>query len=166
MHSEAHDVRLGIAVKSSAFVAAPDPFKKLWGNPIYFSFARAVLELIDYAKGDIVILTCDEDPATAMQMYQLYTRMKQVDTAARAQLKAISFGDDEYIPALQAADMVASLIRSEARKHFFNESYPHEPLFLALTRSPQDSDALVIAATAFVDEPIIETCALKVGSSS
>jgi hypothetical protein len=117
----------GMAVKSSAFEAAPLPFKKLWGNPIYFSFARASLELIDYAKGDVVMLTCDEDPATAVQMYQLYTRLKQVNAEARSQLKAITFGDDEYIPALQAADLVASLIRSAVRKHFFDESYLHEP---------------------------------------
>jgi hypothetical protein len=78
----------------------------------------------------------------------------------------IAFGDDTFVPALQAADMVASLMRSEARKRFFNESYYHEPLFTALSRQPSDGEAIVIAATAFVDEPVIEKCALKAAAQS
>ena len=146
----------GLALKCSAFASAPPAFKKMWGDPIYFAFTRAVLEFMDYAKGDVVVLTCDENPATAMQMYQLYTRLKQVDPACRGQLKQIAFGDDAFVPAIQAADMVASLMRSEARKRFFSEAYDHESLFTALTRQPNSDEAIVIAATGFVDEPVIE----------
>jgi hypothetical protein len=154
----------GLALKGSAFESAAPSFKKTWGDPIYFAFTGAILEFMKYAKNDIVILTCDENPATAMQMYQLYTRLKQVDPAARNQLKQIAFGDDNFVPALQAADVVASLMRSEARQRFFNEPYDHEPLFNALTKQPNSPEAIVIAATAFVDEPIIERCTLKVAS--
>jgi hypothetical protein len=155
----------GVAVKSSAFEASPISFKKMWGNPIYFSFTRTVMEVLDHAKGNVVVLTCDEDPATARQMYELYTRLKQIDESARRQLKAISFADDEYVPALQAADLVASLVRSEARKQFFNESYAHETLFAALTRS-KDSDSLAVVSAAFVDESILEKLATKPSQSA
>jgi hypothetical protein len=93
-------------------------------DPYYVSFTRGLLELLDYIQyEDRLCIVCDEDPETAVTCYAHYRAVKDSWKQARKQAVSISFANDFYFPALQAADMVAGLARLEANRQFFGEDY-------------------------------------------
>ena len=86
-------------------------------DPYYTAFARGVWELVDYIHDDDRIsLVCDDDEATAWDCYQHYRMIRRAEDVVRRKTVSLTFANDEYFPALQAADMVAGLARHEARR--------------------------------------------------
>jgi hypothetical protein len=105
-------------------------------DPYYLAFARATLELLDHVhKDDRISIICDHDQDTAWACYQHYRGVRNAHEAVRKKTVAISFADDEYFPALQAADMVAFLARLEAKSQFYGDRYDFRRLFRHLTTS-------------------------------
>jgi hypothetical protein len=87
------------------------------------------LELLDYIRHDDRLnIVCDDDPETALVCYEHYRAIRAAYKKAKKKAISISFADDFYFPALQAADMVAMLARNEARRIFFGEDYESRDL--------------------------------------
>jgi len=85
----------------------------------------------------------------ALPMYKLYRRIKIVEPETRDKLSALCFADDRFLFGLQAADLVASLLRRESGKVFHGTTYDYEPLFAALVRQPEDSEKIRSVGFAF-----------------
>ncbi|MFZ0799059.1 MAG: DUF3800 domain-containing protein [Terriglobales bacterium] len=121
----------------------PGAKKRLGGSddPAYLAFLRVGSTLQEYAArdDDQISLTCDDDLGTAWNFYQLYRRVRVIDPIARKKFIAIAFANDKHYPALQAADMLSSLVRLEAYRQFSKRPYDFIPLFKHLTqdRGPQ-----------------------------
>src|SRR6266567_3312717 len=72
-------------------------------DPYYVAFARALLELADYAQeGDLINLVCDDDAETAWDCYRHYRGIRRAHEKVRRKTIALSFADDKHFPALQA----------------------------------------------------------------
>ena len=109
-------------------------------NPAYVAVLRTMMEIKDYFGADSRIsITCDHDNHTAWNVFQIYKRLKHLDSKARESLIALTFADDKHFPALQAADMVSSLLRREASRLAGIHPYDFLPLYEHLTRERDTS---------------------------
>jgi uncharacterized protein DUF3800 len=109
--------------------------KKVGGSadPYHTAFLRVMMLLADYAQGNHISLICDDDNETAVTSYRYYKRLRPVDSVRGEKFVALTFADDEHFLALQAADMLSSLTRLEAKRRFFSDYYDYVPLFNYLT---------------------------------
>jgi hypothetical protein len=130
-------VGIACAFEVKGYTSFPQRSKDLLGgsdNPFYVQFLRTILLLVDYAKPEENIsMTCDEDDETAWNCYQLYRRVKELDSRARRKLMALTFANDLHFPALQAADMLSFLCREQALRQFYGTSYEYQKFFRYLT---------------------------------
>jgi hypothetical protein len=111
-------------------------------NPFYIQFLRTVMLLAEFARPEEnITMVCDEDEETAWNCYRLYKRVKQIHPKVGRRLAAISFADDTYFPALQAADMLSFLCREQAKLQWFGESYEYQDFFRYLT-DPRGTSSL------------------------
>jgi Protein of unknown function (DUF3800) len=108
-------IAIGCVVDVRAFKKLPSHFFQVFGDdPSYMSFMRIMMQVTDFASAtDKISLTCDEDEETVWNFYRLYRRLKKVWPGVRERLAAISFADDRFVFALQAADFIAAIIRLE-----------------------------------------------------
>jgi len=105
--------------------------RKLGGaaDPYYTAFIRGLMEIVDYVhEDDRISVVCDDDEETALDCYRHYRGVRKVHPAIRQRTVSLTFANDKYFPALQAADMVAFLSRHQARKLFYNIPTLYEPL--------------------------------------
>jgi hypothetical protein len=128
----------GIAFDAKSFRQLPSHvFQALGTDPNYVAFMRSLLRVLEFTPdGDHISIVCDDEEETAWTFYKLYRRVKKVWPGARKKLIALTFGDDAFMFALQASDVVSSLMRLEARFELFNEPYDYRPLFEALSQQP------------------------------
>lgn len=108
-------------------------------NPYYMNFLRGLLEIVKYIRhDDRLSIVCDDDLETAWLCYQHYRAAREKMPKIYRRTMAITFADDRHCPAVQAADMVALLVRHEARYRFFKQDYEFRDLFdyLATLRAP------------------------------
>ena len=134
----------GIAVDVRAFDKLPTHFFQSYGHdPVFVSFARALLKVIDFTPDkDKIVFTCDDDEEVGVHMFRLYRKVKKVWPYARNKLVAISFADDRYLFGLQAADLVAGLIRLEAGRTLLRVKYDYLSLFKELIKNPERSEKI------------------------
>jgi hypothetical protein len=98
-------------------------------DPYFVAFARGLLALNDYVHADDKIsIVCDHDLETAWDCFRHYNGIRRAHDLIRKQTISLSFADDEYFPALQAADMIAYLARLEAKRQFYKTPYSYKPL--------------------------------------
>jgi hypothetical protein len=103
-------------------------------DPVYVVFIRTMMEIKDYFGPDSQItINCDYDNQTAWNFFEIFKRLKHLDPKARKSLIALTFADDKHFPALQAADMVSSLLRLEATRLAEIHPYDFLPLYQHLT---------------------------------
>lgn len=155
-------VIVGTALDVDAFTKLPSHYHQFLGNdPFFTAFLRTLIEVLGLTHpDDKLTVICDDDEQMAPPMYKLYRRVKLVDSDARNKLKGLCFADDEYLFALQAADMISSLIRREADKRFFNTPYDYERLFIALTAQPRPSEEKIWGCNiSFADKQTLEQLA-------
>jgi len=89
-----------------------------------------LLEIAGYVQGsDKISLICDDDIQTAWDCYRHYRSVRRVDSEINDKVASLSFADDEYFPALQAADFVAFLSRLEAKRQFYSDFNMYLRLF-------------------------------------
>jgi hypothetical protein len=127
-------------------------------NPHMIAFAGAVYRLLDEnGPNDKLSLVCDDEEEMALPCYDLYRRVKKYNEDARRRLACLSFADDAVFLSLQVADMVASLVRLEARRRFFGEQYEYSALYeLIATDNPRlgtvwfDAEAIVKLGEGFL----------------
>jgi hypothetical protein len=132
-------VAVGCWIDVKAFKSLPSHFFQVFGHdPAYMAFVRTILILSDFTPDrDGTVLVCDEDEETALAFYRLYRRVKKVVPEIKRKLAAISFGDDDAIFAVQAADLVASMVRLDALSRRDKKKHQYRPLFEALTAQPK-----------------------------
>jgi hypothetical protein len=58
-------------------------------------------------------MICDDDRSTAWDCYWHYRGIKAANEDVREKIVSLGFPNDQYFPALQAADMLAYLSRLE-----------------------------------------------------
>jgi hypothetical protein len=103
-------------------------------DPYYIAFVRGLLELVNYVQGDDKLsIICDDDKATAWDCYRHYRGICRVHAEVRDKTVSLTFADDKYFPALQAADMLAFLSRLEAKMRFYGIPYSFRKIYLTLT---------------------------------
>lgn len=88
----------------------PDIRKKIGNseNPYYLAFVRALLALVDYVQDDDVLsVICDYDLETAWDCYRHWMGVRRVHEEVRKKTVCLSFANDKFFPALQAADLMA-----------------------------------------------------------
>jgi hypothetical protein len=103
-------------------------------DPYFVAFMRGGGEVLDYAQDDDrVSIICDDDRETAWDCYRHYRGLCTALEKWRDKIISLTFADDRYFPALQAADMVAFLSRLEAKRQFYGTRYDFKGLFDYLT---------------------------------
>lgn len=150
-----------VAVDVSAFSSLPSRYHQILGDdPFFTAFLRMLLEIIKSTHPeDKLMMVCDDEEQMAEPMYKLYRRVKIVYPEARDKLKSITFGDDEWMYALQAADLVSSLVRLEAAKRFSGTAYDYEGLFAEITKKPDSTEKICACGIGFLDRPMLENMA-------
>ncbi len=96
---------------------------------------------------------------TALPMYKFYRRLKLIDSDAGDKLAAISFADDSVLFGIQAADLVASVMRFEAHKKFFGTEYDYRKLHETITKQPSGDEQIHLVEYAFCDERMLRRTA-------
>lgn len=131
-------VVMGCVVDVRIFKKLPPHFFKVFGNdPSLMAFMRVMMQVAQFSNGrDRVQMICDEDEGSVLNFYRLYRRFKQVWPGARNRMVGISFVDNRYLFALQAADFIASIIRLESTTRLTKKPYDYRKLFRALTVNP------------------------------
>ena len=122
---QAYDVRgfKSLTPKAKIGIGSPD-------DPHYLAFTRGLLEVVNYVHpDDRLSLICDDDEATAWGCYSHYRAVRKASDEIRVKIVALGFANDEYYPALQAADMLAFLSRLEAKRQFYGIKYLWNRLF-------------------------------------
>lgn len=154
MYQKAFGFRPRVSIDAEAFRNLPSHYFKVLGDdPFFTAFLRAVLDAVNLVpEGDRLTMICDDEEQMALPMYRLYRRIKIVQPEIRDKLAAICFADDRYLFALQAADLVASLVRRESGKTFHNSTYDYGNLFAALIEPPNPSERISSVGFAFCDK--------------
>lgn len=147
----------GVAIDVAAFKKLPQHFFKTYGNdPIFVSFARALLKVVEFTPdNDKISFTCDDDEESSVDLFRLWRRVKRVFPGAKQKLVAMCFADDRFLFALQAADLVSSIVRLQAHKQFFHTPYDYTALFESLSEQPQKHEKLWDLQIAFADNAML-----------
>jgi hypothetical protein len=135
---ESFEIGVALAVNVEAYTRTPQHIKKSIGgkDPFYFSFLNGVMLIARYVQDDDKIsFVCDDDEGAAETCLKMYRKMKILDKEWKRKLSAITFANDHVFVALQAADMLSSLVRLQANYEFFSQPYDYEPLFAYLGES-------------------------------
>lgn len=146
-----------VTIDVRAFKKLPSHFFQTFGNdPVFVAFARAMLEVVGFTPAhDKIIFVCDDEEEKALPFYKLYRRVKKVWPEARDKLVAISFADDKYLFALQAADLVAALMRLEAGRRLARVRYDYLPLSKAVMKKPDRTEQMWTVGVAFGNKPML-----------
>jgi hypothetical protein len=115
--------------------------KKLLGgssDPFYWAFVRGLTEIVDrIGEDDKISIICDDDEETAWNSYLHYREAGKARWEIPKKSVALTFANDTYFPALQAADLVAFLTKHEANEQFFKQPNIWSRLYSRLTTEPE-----------------------------
>jgi hypothetical protein len=133
-----------VAVKVEAFNALPEQLKQEVGrNANYFAFRWAVFAMTSHIRsteGNHIHLVCDEDEEAVPEFYKWYKKVKIDLPQMQRCLASICFGNDLFLPQLQAADVFAGINRQEAKRRLIGTEEANSPVhFKELTKGEEDS---------------------------
>lgn len=114
------------------------------GDPYFVSFKTALIKTLDYVKptpDSILSVMCDDEEQYAPLCYKLFNKVRREYPALRKLLSSICFGDDELILPLQAADLLAYIVRSESARKFHGVHSECDELYAKLL-SVDDGDKI------------------------
>jgi hypothetical protein len=108
--SEAKHVRVAACMSSEQFKRLPQQQRKLFKNDLHYAMFESCLkgafqEMAPYPQ--TVVVGCDLSTEYSAKCVELFNSLRTGNASMRARFSAIICGDDEKIPALQMADMVA-----------------------------------------------------------
>lgn len=83
-------------------------------------------------KEDQLGIYCDDDDRTVESFAKFVKRKKLRDPSSRDRIIQLTFADDRFYPALQAADMLAYVEREEMVRQESESSPSPSPLYLAI----------------------------------
>jgi hypothetical protein len=110
-----------VAVDVKAFASLNDSQRKsLGGTPQYLAFKRVIGELVEYYKGrdEQLSVICDDDQQCSPQYYRILNELRHQSRPFRKTIVSLCFADDKHFSPLQASDMIAYLVRTEAERRF------------------------------------------------
>lgn len=127
---------IGIAIDVPAFEWLSPETKRLLGkDPQYMAFSRAISDMTKYIpNGSHGSIICDDEEQFGVHSFKLYCKLRRHPKALWGKLTSISFANDDAYPMLQAADMISSITRLEARRRYMGETYEYEQLFEAMNK--------------------------------
>lgn len=97
-------------------------------DPYFVAFLRGAAALVDFTHADDkVSMICDDDEGTALDAYRHYRSLRKFPLIHK-KLVSISFADDKYFPALQAADMLVYLARLKAKQLWYGDRHDYGAL--------------------------------------
>lgn len=142
-------------VKGYALI--PWEAKRLLGgshDPYLMSFVNGLLELLKHIpEDDRISIICDDDVLSAWDAYLHYRESGKSEGKIRKAMIAISFANDKYFPALQAADMLAFLTRYEGEERFYGRSNSWSALYEHLvSKSSREHRGLMRWFESYQDE--------------
>lgn len=114
--------------------------KNLGGShdPYQLAFIRGLLAIKDYAgKDDVVSIICDDDEVTAWDTYMHFRGIFKALPEIKDSFVGISFAKSQHYTPLQAADMVAFLVRREAAARFWDKPNEYKRLGDYLMTDPE-----------------------------
>lgn len=147
-------VAIGCWIDVKVFNNLPSHFFQVFGrDPSYMAFVRTLLQIVDFAPDtDRVVLVCDEDEETALAFYRLYRRIKKLIPDVKRKVAAVSFCDDTHIFAVQAADLVAGMVRLDALSRRDKKKHQYRKLFKAFTANPEKHERIWFCGVAKGDK--------------
>lgn len=123
------------AVDIRAFKSLPShQRRKVYkGDPYLLAFATVINRVVDrLSKGEILSIVCDDEEHYAVRCYKMLAQAKNNHPYLRKAITSICFGDDKQMVALQAADMLAYLMRAEAAFRMHATEYKYADLYKQL----------------------------------
>jgi hypothetical protein len=137
-----HEIRkavcfgIGVAVDCRAFRALPEQDRLTLKNPHYWAFQYAILIIQRCARErypnetDIkFVLCCDEEESYAEACLKMFINLRMRFPEMRRTFVSFGIGDDKCFFQLQAADLIASLVRREADRKFYDAPFDMKPLY-------------------------------------
>jgi hypothetical protein len=123
-------------------------------DPYQLAFIRGLLELKNYTgKEDVVNVICDDDEVTAWDTYMHFRAIFRAFPEIKDRFVGISFAKSQHYTPLQAADMVAFLVRREAAACFWNKPNEYKRLGdYLMTDSKAASQGVMRWYSVFADE--------------
>jgi hypothetical protein len=106
-------------------------------NPHHLIFVRSLLAIMQYAgpEGRVSIIV-DDDELTSWDTYVHYRSIAKALPEIAPQIAALTFAKSQHFPALQAADMVAFLVRKEASARFYGTVNEFKELLDYMAQNP------------------------------
>jgi hypothetical protein len=153
------ELGVGMAVDVGAFKALPSHVRKILGNDTHYTaFERAMHEISAHLlppsyQASIIV---DDEEKYAVECYKLLCRMKRARPEVRTKIVSIAFADDQYYPALQAADMLSSLTRMKAKQKFHGASFEYEGFYKILVEDSSKAGKIVFKGGFFGSDPLSE----------
>jgi len=130
---------IGIAVDCHAFKNLPEADRLTLKDPHLWAFQAACIRIQRVAEQryanetDIKFcLCCDEEESYAQKFIRLFTKIRTIHPDMRRQFVSIAFADDKHFFQLQAADLIASLVRQEANHVFHGAPFDMRGLYEVL----------------------------------
>ncbi len=134
-------VAIYVAADVSGFAALSESEKKaMGGEPHYLAFMRVLGEIVNFYKDPNVQLSvvCDDEQSYSPRCYAIMNQIRSKHSEFRRKIVSLCFADDEYFVPLQAADMLAYLVRCEAERQFTGRTdHQFGGLFNQLTDPPR-----------------------------
>lgn len=137
-----HEVRkavsfgVGVTIDCRAFRNLPEQDRLTLKNPHYWAFRYALLIIQRCARERYpnetdfrFVLCCDEEESYAMECLKIFIKLRKQYTEMRKNFVSFGIADDKAFFQLQAADLIASLIRREADRKFNNALFDMKPLY-------------------------------------
>ena len=115
------------------------------------------MQIIEFTDRDPISLIFDEDEETTIPFYKLYKRIKREWPLAKRKCAAISFADDKQLFGLQAADLVASVMRLQIDYELNRTPYDYSALHDAIAIAPDRSEKLWFAGIAIGDKKNLQS---------
>ena len=107
-------LRIVAIVKSSDFKRLPEVEQKRLGNdPIYAAFEGMVVQILASAPDATLHICYDLSEEYSEKCVKLFHKLRVLVPLAKDRCAAIAFADDTLHAGIQAADMMASCLRSE-----------------------------------------------------
>ena len=127
---------VAVAVDCGAFRGLSEADRISLKDPYYWAFRQALLLIQRCAEQrypnetDIkFILCCDEEESYAIDCLKIFINLRMVFPDLRKRFVSFGIADDKHFFQLQAADLIASLVRREAECQFYGADFDMKPMY-------------------------------------
>ena len=124
----------------TSFKNLPSDFQKKLQGPNELSFEICINDLVDdLGRHDQLHIACDDEENESIKMYKFLVRYKLRYPQRRDKFVGLCFADDRFHPALQAADLLAYVVREEFDRRTTGTSPDSSSLYRVFTANGKES---------------------------